>query len=247
MQHEWLVVHRETEAHYWWFINKRRFVLQLLARHAPARGTLLELGCGGGLFSSILAEQGWRVISSDVAEPAVVFAHKQGVPEGVVFDAGRGWPLAADSIDVFIMLDVLEHVKDHAAAMAEACRVLRPGGVGIIAVPAYPFLFSPWDEYNRHFRRYTTGTLVAVVQSGGLHVLQKTYWNAITLLPAIAVRWKERVTQRLPVYEGFPPVRPIVNRLLILLGRMECAWLRLLPLPAGLSAVVTVRKDPDAS
>jgi SAM-dependent methyltransferase len=241
MLQEWLSEHRQTETNYWWFVNKRRLVRQLLGRFQPEGRTLLEVGCGGGLFSSELSHGGWRVVSSDLSPIAARYARSQGVPETLAFNAGRGWPLADGSMDAFIMLDVLEHVEHDGACLAEARRVLRSGGIGIVSVPTYQFLFSPWDEYNGHCRRYTLGSLRRRAVEAGLRVEWQSYWNAVSVPPAIVLRLKDKLIGAKLQNVTFPRVSEVVNRSLIAYGGIECQWLNRFRLPFGLSAMIVVR------
>lgn len=246
MLHEWLEVHRKTETDYWWFVNKRLLVRQILATYAPHKGRLLETGCGGGLFSSQLQTEGWDIISSDLAPAGARFAKQHGVSKALAFDAGHGWALADNTVEVFMMLDVLEHVELERFALHEALRVLKPGGIGIVSVPAYQFLFSAWDEYNKHFRRYTRQRLKRIAQQAGFNVLRSMYWNAISVPPAIALRLKDRILNTKLEGTEFPPVPGWVNATLKTYGRLEAGWLRYGGLPFGLSALVVLQKKEDA-
>jgi len=243
MLHEWLLEHRKTEADYWWFINKRRMVRRLLAQHQPERGTLLEVGCGGGLLSSRLQEEGWRVISSDLFPDAARFARAHGVAHALAFNAAAGWPFVAASVDAVIMLDVLEHVQDDLTCLREAWRVLQPGGVLLITVPAYPFLYSAWDEYNGHFRRYTARSLARAARASGFEIDRNTYWNAVSLPPAFLLRLKDRIQKVKLEHLEFPKVSRPLNRTLQVYGRLECAWIQRCALPFGLSAMAVLRKE----
>ncbi len=246
MLYEWLVEHRITEANYWWFVNKRLLVRRLLAQHRKGHGVLLEVGSGGGLLSAVLAGDGWRVISADLFPEAAQFAREHGVREALAFAANQGWPLADASIDAFVMLDALEHVEGDADCLAEACRVLRPGGLGIVSVPAYQFLFSSWDEYNGHYRRYTRGMLARAAADAGLQVVRTSYWNAVSLPPAVVLRWKDRIRGVKIEKAEYPKVPGWVDAALRGIGRMECAWIARWPMPAGLSAIAVLRKDGEA-
>jgi SAM-dependent methyltransferase len=247
MRHDWLLVHRRTETDYWWFVNKRLLVRRLIERYAPSKGVLLEAGCGGGLFASEMTQGGWRVIASDLAPDAAAFARSFGVRDALAFDADAGWPLADRAVDLVVMLDMLEHVRDDAAALREAWRVLRPGGTVVLTVPAYAFLFSSWDEYNAHFRRYTAGSLHASARQAGFEVRHITYWNAVSLLPAIALRLKDRLFHVQYQALEFPKVAPWANRLLQVYGRIECAWLRRFRLCAGLSVLAVLHKTEETA
>ncbi len=242
MQENWLEVHRKTEAKYWWFVNKRHIVRRLLARHRPPGNTLLEVGCGGGLFSGQLARAGWHVISADLSPDGAKFAREQGVRHALAFDGSAGWPLAGGIADCFVLLDVLEHLEKPHEALAEAFRVLRPGGVGIVTVPAYQFLFSAWDEYNHHYRRYTARMLSDTAKRAGFHIERSTYWNAITLAPAILLRLKDKLLKKQLTGAEFPRTPALLNAALVGFGRIENAWVARLPLPAGLSVIAVLRK-----
>lgn len=245
MIHDCLIEHFEQEKDYWWFVNKRVAVRRLLEGALPNGGRLLEVGCGGGLFGALLERDGWRVVGTDKNPLAARFAREHGVTRAASFDADRGWPFAVESFDVFIMLDVLEHIEDDHAALREAARVLRPGGAGIVLVPAYPFLFSAWDAYVGHHRRYTKRALYAAVREAGLEIVRGTYWNAITLLPALMLRLKDRFLEVKLERGEFPRVSAPVNALLKAYGRIEAAWLARWPVPAGLSFVVVLRRPQD--
>src|SRR5262249_54234575 len=63
-------------------------------------------------------------------------------------------PLADNSVDVVVLLNVLEHIEDHEAAVRQVQRVLKPGGAAVIEVPAGPHLFDVYDKVLMHHRRY---------------------------------------------------------------------------------------------
>lgn len=98
--------------------------------------------------------------------------------------------IAPESADCVFLMDVLEHVQDDRALLAEAARVLVPGGVAVITVPAFPRLFSGHDVFLGHCRRYDTRMLLACI--GGvapLAVQEIFYFYTILCL----VRWVEKV------------------------------------------------------
>ena len=72
---------------------------------------------------------------------------------------GLRLPFEDEAFDLVTTLDVIEHVDDDVATLAELRRVLRPGGLLLVAVPAYMFLWGTQDEVSQHRRRYTNRTL----------------------------------------------------------------------------------------
>jgi 2-polyprenyl-6-hydroxyphenyl methylase/3-demethylubiquinone-9 3-methyltransferase len=103
---------------------------------------VLDLGCAGGFMAEALAARGARVTGIDPASEAIEAARAHARAGGVqiAYDVGVGeaLPYAAGSFDAIVCVDVLEHVSDLTQVLAEAARVLRPGGM---------FLF---DTINRN-------------------------------------------------------------------------------------------------
>jgi 2-polyprenyl-6-hydroxyphenyl methylase/3-demethylubiquinone-9 3-methyltransferase len=91
---------------------------------------LLDLACGGGLLAPHVAAKGHRHVGVDLSESALPQARAHGVLP-VRGDVLR-LPFADAVADVVVAGEVLEHVADLAAAVAEACRVLRPGGTLVL-------------------------------------------------------------------------------------------------------------------
>jgi 2-polyprenyl-6-hydroxyphenyl methylase/3-demethylubiquinone-9 3-methyltransferase len=90
---------------------------------------LVDIACGGGLLAPHAAAKGYRHIGVDIGERATAIATTHGV-SAVRGDALR-LPIASDSADVVVAGEILEHVADPEALIAEAARVLRPGGLFI--------------------------------------------------------------------------------------------------------------------
>jgi 2-polyprenyl-6-hydroxyphenyl methylase/3-demethylubiquinone-9 3-methyltransferase len=91
---------------------------------------LVDLGCGAGLLAPHAARLGYRHVGVDVGTTALRLAREHGVLP-VRADAART-PLPDGVADVVSAGEILEHVPDMPATVAEACRLLRPGGTLVI-------------------------------------------------------------------------------------------------------------------
>jgi len=165
-------------------------------------------------------------------------------------------PFAHDSFDIVTALDVIEHVDDDLTTLRDLYRVMRPGGLLLISVPAYMQLWSYWDDILGHRRRYTGSTLRLVVETAGFRVRKVSHSNAAILLPAALLRaWKglrHRAVQR-AYTRGFTrepstpetdflPVPRVVNRLMTAYYRGESRLIRRADLPLGLSVICVAQK-----
>jgi 2-polyprenyl-6-hydroxyphenyl methylase/3-demethylubiquinone-9 3-methyltransferase len=92
--------------------------------------TLVDVGCGAGLLAPHVAGKGYRLVGVDLVPSALAQAAAHGV-RPVVGDA-TALPLPDRCADVVVAGEILEHVTDLAAAVREACRVLRPGGLLVL-------------------------------------------------------------------------------------------------------------------
>jgi SAM-dependent methyltransferase len=217
-------------------------VADALSAHAPASvEDVLEVGCGSGGFLARLRDllPGARLRGIEPNDAARTQAEKRGA----VVEPGTFEHLPVDdhAVDIVFALDVLEHCGDDAAALAEARRVLRPGGLLIVTVPALPALWSRWDDVNAHRRRYLREGLADLARGAGFEVTRTTYFNMLLLPIGWAVRKLSRPSGGQPPPGADLPPRP-VNALLALVFGLERRFLRHAGLPIGMSLLLVARR-----
>jgi 2-polyprenyl-3-methyl-5-hydroxy-6-metoxy-1,4-benzoquinol methylase len=112
--------------------------------YLPYRGqgkSLLEVGCGTGADLDWARERGWDVHGLELDESAVEIAKKRGLDvRRSTFEDAK---LADNSFDCIMMLQVLEHLYSPRLALRRCHRLLRPGGLLLVAVPKF-------DSWTRH-------------------------------------------------------------------------------------------------
>ncbi len=181
----------QVEDHHWWYTGMRRILDALLRPHLNGRTgrlAILDAGCGTGGNSQYLQRYG-RVTGLDAAAEALRFARRR---PGLTLLRGSvdRLPFRDASFDLVLSNDVLCHlfVQDDLRAMREFARVLRPGGVLYLQLPAFDRLRSHHDAavFTRH--RYTAGEVRAMLQAAGLRPRRVTYANA--LLFPVAAAWR---------------------------------------------------------
>lgn len=221
---------RAIESDHFWFVGRRQMVAGLVPA-TLASGVLVDVGCGTGATLRGLAGPDAMPVGIDRHPPA------HGEQDGRVQGDVHALPIADGAADAVLALDVLEHVDD-AAAARELRRVLRPGGVAVVTVPAFPSLWSFRDADAGHRRRYRRRGIVAVLEHAGLQCEFASYAMCSTLPLVVVSRLVGRRGPTTRDAEDRVPPRA-VNRALRGLLAGEARWLAgRHRLPFGSSLVV---------
>jgi SAM-dependent methyltransferase len=235
----YVAAHLEEDRGHWWFRGRLAVLLAVLRRALPpGPHRLLEVGCGSGNVLEALGPFGEAVgmeadeVLAAAARAAGLDVRDGALPEARVVPAG--WP------DVVLLLDVLEHVDDELAALRAVHEILAPGGMVVVAVPAYDWLWSGHDVALGHRRRYRAASLRAVVTAAGFTVASLSYFNTL-LLPAIALArvWKRwRGDGRHDLVRPPAPLNAILARVFALEAALVPRW----PMPGGASLLLIGRR-----
>ena len=232
----------EVEDQMWYFraLNRRiAHWLERLLPPGPAR--VLDAGCGtGGLIRSLRAVQpAWSVAGLDFMPLACQLARERTggeITEGSI----TALPFADGSFDAVVSADVVCQVEDGGGALREFARVVRAGGVVLVNVPAYRWLWSYHDDTCETKHRYTRPELAGLFHAAGLRVDFASYANLLPL-PLIAARRKIfRPAQPTSDVQLYPaPIEATFSAL----AAMEFAWQRAgWASPAGSSVFVAGRR-----
>jgi SAM-dependent methyltransferase len=231
------------EDSYWWFQGRKSVVarmLSLLPKRAE-RGLALDLGCGTGLMLEHLKRE-WRTVGLDFSPLALKFTSRRGIRRLIRGDA-QSLPFRDDCFDLITTLDLMEHVPGDDLLLAEARRILKPGGTLFITAPAHPFLWSEHDDALYHCRRYRKEELRERVLTAGFEMERLTYCISFTF-PAIAAF---RFLQNLRKRRSRPKTHLIVlprwaNRLLLASVLFEAFLLKYADLPFGVTLLARAKK-----
>ncbi len=159
-----------------------------------ARPALVNVGCSSGhLLADLRAEWPRAVLAGVDAEAAGLPAAHAAVPDAALFHASATeLPFADGAADALVALNLLEHLPDDGAALAEFARVLRPGGRAVVAVPANPRLYDYYDAHLRHERRYGRDELPERARAAGLAPVARTAVGSVVYPAFWAVKTRNR-------------------------------------------------------
>ena len=180
-----------VEDEMWYYHALHRQIEFMLRKYVPLNsGRILDAGCGtGGLMKRLqprFPEWSWQGVDSS-AVACELARERAGVD---VFEATlTDLPVPAEHYSAVVSADVIYHIEDDQQALNEMARVLEPGGIMIINVPAYRWLWSYHDEAVHSKRRYGRRELRVKLNQAGLNCLTLTHSNMF-LLPLIVLRRK---------------------------------------------------------
>jgi SAM-dependent methyltransferase len=228
----------------------RSHAVRQVKRHARGESpVVLEVGCSSGFLLQALRKElpHARVIGADYVRGPLkqLTARVPDLPL-LQFDLVK-CPLPDESVDVVVLLNVLEHIKDDVDAVRQLWRILKPGGAVVLEVPAGPQLYDVYDKVLMHFRRYKLSGLQRLLTDNGLSVVHASCLGAL-LYPGFAwVKKKNRRYLEAPEeVQGEVVARQITksrrNRLLEAVMWVEGCLRRWVPLPFGIRCLATCLK-----
>ncbi len=233
---------RLEETH-WYYAGKRELVRRWIQRVRELRADdrLLDCGAGTGRFAGEMAAH-CQVWALDDHEESLRLLRER-LPAGRVLAlAGDQVPLPDGSFEVVTALDVLEHTPDDAAVVREFRRLLVPGGLAVVTVPAGMALWSDWDVALHHYRRYARPGLRALFPVNDWDVVFVNYTNVLPYPAVWALRrWRGWFPARAEAPRAEDKIPPQwLNRLLrsvfVLTGLSRFPW------PFGVSLLLVARR-----
>lgn len=243
MEAAYAQAYRELYQRHWWWRAREAEILKVLRRIHPADGpgSVLDIGCGDGLFFDQLSQFG--KVEGVEADASIVDPngpHREQIhacPFDYRFQPGKRYGL-------IVMLDLLEHLDDPVGGLQHAVDLLEDDGRIVITVPAFRLLWTSHDDWNHHLTRYTKQSFGELARRTNLEIEQLRYFFHWTWPVKLAIRLKERLLGSAPRPAQVPA--PLINRSVHTLCRVEQTLFRALPLPFGSSLLVVGRRKNSA-
>jgi hypothetical protein len=174
-----------TERHYW---SRARnwIIIDMLKSSIPPSMKMLEIGCGRGVVLEAVRAEGYECYGVDAAS----------LPDSTgreYISYGKNFteldPSFRASIEVVLLFDVIEHIKDDQAFL-DSIRAHFPNlKYCVVTVPACMSLWSNFDVFNGHFRRYSIVTLRDLVRRSRFSIPAESYFFHMLYMPARVYSW----------------------------------------------------------
>lgn len=231
------------EENHWWFAARRAIAEKIIKQlDLPPDARILEAGCGTGGNLSMLSRYG-QVQAMELDDLARQMANAKGITQVVSGELPNKVPFQPKQFDLIALLDVLEHVEDDCNTLKILGSLLKPGGVLLISVPAFPFLWSAHDDVHHHKRRYLLGELNSKLGNASLEVVYASYFNTLLFPLIFGARLLGKLRSSKRESGDLTMPNPLINRLLFAIFSSERFVLGRWPMPFGVSAMAIARKE----
>ncbi|MBU1061153.1 MAG: class I SAM-dependent methyltransferase [Candidatus Omnitrophica bacterium] len=247
MQKDEYLRHYFLQENHWWFVTRRNIILDIIDRFIPKKENykIVDLGCCTGGMLKYLTGYG-AVYGVDSSEEALTFCKREGL-RNLKKAKIENTQYPAETFDLVLGLDILEHCDDDLAALREIFRICKKGGHCILTVPAYKFMFSDHDVAAHHKRRYGFRGLRSKFEKIGFSIIRATYFNTLLFPLAVCFRGTHNLLKpfcfRKNIDTDFVYEVPgFLNMIFGIIFGLEKYLLRILNLPFGLSLLCIAYK-----
>lgn len=174
--------------HQYWYAARNRIIARRLgALMRRGQDVVLEIGCGRGIVVEHLRKLGWNALGCDPGQPRPI--SPEVAPHlSVGTDAFELPVQLRDAVRCVLMLDVLEHLAEPGAFL-RGCREKFPSCEVVFAtLPARMELWSNYDKYYGHFRRYSIKSARALFAEQAFQIVDCGYFFHLLYVPALLLR-----------------------------------------------------------
>ncbi len=231
---------------HFWFCHRNRVILDTIKKKCKGRrGThIVELGAGSGIVSCFLKNYGYRVSASDMYSSGVKYLENE-VDNAFVYD------LISDDVPcqhrgkygIVVLSDVIEHLKEPVAVLRKASEFLAEDGFIVVTVPALKQLWTAYDEWGGHKKRYNKENLILELTNSNYHVEEVKYFMFV---PAILLFFQRKLRRSTKSTEdSFRDelnISAFVNKVMKIVMSMEYLIGKVINYPFGSSLIAVGKK-----
>lgn len=233
----------QNEESHAWYVGTREQLLATIKKHVQKEAKILDVGCGTGGTLKFLKSSGFKnAFGIDKSKIAISYCKKRGIKNVKLGNINK-LDFNANTFDLVICLDVLYHKGvDLDKSIDEIRRVLKKNGILYSQEPAYQSLSSKHDVAIDTERRFNKRMLESLFAKGMFKKIFITHFNATLLLPIAISRYLDKLRHQQQPDSDVKKLPMVLNKIMLLLLRMERKSLDRVSFPFGLSIVSVWKK-----
>lgn len=234
----------QNETNHFLYTSRHNLIVSLIKTYLRKKGriNILDTGCGTGLLAKKLTPLG-NVDAIDISDEAIKFARKRGVNAKKA--SVTKIPFKDNNFDLVTSIDVLYHhaVKDDIKALKEIFRVLVPGGILILRVPANKWIKTKHDKFVHTRERYEKSELKSKLESAGFSIKKLSFVN-LPLLPLAFIRHMvDNLSNKSAPTSAVETTPEVVNQTLKFILDLETKIIKYIDLPFGIGLIAVCHKS----
>ncbi len=235
-------VEDKVESFHWWFVVRRKLLKSILSSvGVPIKSVTVDIGCGAGSNLRTLVSAGLNVIGLDQSIYALTLIRRKEEFPLLAGDLNK-LPIKTKSVGLVIAMDIIEHLQNDAKGISESYRILSNGGILILTVPAFKFLWGIQDVVTGHKRRYSRNEVVDKLREEGFDILKSSYFNFFLFLPILIARRMIRLLG-LKIKTENEINSPLINFFFKAIFCLEIYALKYFSFPFGVSIFCIAKKN----
>ena len=170
----------------WWADSRKELIVSLIEKYSKKeKGIICDVGCGTGAVLKAL-NRNTNSSCIGIEKDQAVAAESKNKNLNVLYGDASTFSLDKKA-DIILLLDAIEHIEDDRKALSNCLQQLNTGGLIILTVPAYNFLWSGFDKKAGHVRRYSEMRLKSLLLENRVRIVFFSYWNLFLLIPVFFI------------------------------------------------------------
>lgn len=231
------------ESSHFFYVSLHQLILNCISKHCKNNFPLniLDAGCGTGLLAKKMSSKG-IVTGVDINDEALRFSKKRGIKVEQASIANLPFP--DNKFDLVTCIDVLYHqqVNDDIRALREFFRVLKPGGILLMRVPANNWLRLSHDRCVHTRYRYSKKDLKEKLNNANFKIKKLSYLNSLLFFPALYKFISEKVLKSYSKTSSIEKLPTVLNSIFLKILNFENRIMLLTGLPFGLGLFAVCQK-----
>jgi SAM-dependent methyltransferase len=249
--YEWLY---KFERYNFWYRVRNQILFSWIRQYLPKGASFLEIGCGTGFVSSILKIY-YNNDCADISPESLKYCRLNNAGHNYfqfnLCDADFESQINLTQYEGIGLFDVIEHIDNDEAVLKKINNLMTSGGYLFVTVPANQKLWSDWDEFTCHKRRYSLEKFILLIKDAGFSIERVSYFMCV-LYPIIRLSRLpqiEKIIKKVSLNDNIQKniheilgKHAILNECFYYLFAIEIPILKYFNLPFGSSIICVAKK-----